>query len=383
MQLWALDGLLQLGPITRWLSFEFMEIDLHGGAWEMTLPVGDAGDVATRLAGATWPGIELFDPETGWRGGGVVRAIEHRQQDDGSDSIVFSGVDMQGTLNYWLEWPDSANASNWWNTVGGGTLPLTTDAHNMMYFNVGPGALVERQMPGFLATADPVLGTAKPRTVGRLSLLEVLRGMFLGEQQTARLRLARGITSGIVVQLFQTFGRPISAIVLDADVGTAGSVKLRDSAASATWVVGVGSETSPPARLVVVRSVAATSWRTRRIESAVARPATSSSTELSRDLDNELAAAAASTSVQVTDARVDGYGRRIDLGWNVDVKVRTPTGVEVQRLPVAAARLRWTDGGWVWTVDVGRRAPEGPESILSKVSAVVARIRRLESELMR
>lgn len=382
MQVFALDGLNQIGPITEPLSVEVIERDLGVGAWSVTMPLGAVGSIGQRLVSATWPGIELYDPATGWRFGGYLVAQVVTQRDDGTSDLTLIGRDFMGDLQALLDWPNIEDAGAWWSNVVGGTLPLTTDAHNMMYFNAGPGAVTSRRITGLVQAADPIAGTPKARRIRGLPLLDVLREMFTGEAWTARLRLVRAPSSGLPSVEFSTPARELAQIVLDARTGTVGAVETRVSASSATWVLAMGAETVAPQRRVQVSAVPATSWQTRRFEVALNRPSTDDDAALVDEAREVRRAGAPATAIKVDSARVDGFGRLIDVGWLVDVRTGAGLSAATVRLPVVASRLTFDpQRGWERTVDVGAESLSGPTSVLSRLAELGRTMRKIESEL--
>lgn len=382
MQVFTLDGLNQIGPITEPLAVEVIERDLGVGAWSVTMPLGAVGSIGQRLVSATWPGIELYDPATGWRFGGYLTAQVVTQRDDGTSDLTLLGRDFMGDLAALLEWPNFEDAGAWWSHVVGGTIPLTSDAHTMINFNAGTAAVTSRRIAGLVQAPDPAAGAPKARRLRGIPLLDVLREMFTGEAWTARLRLVRAASSGTPSVEFSTPARELAQIVLDARTGTVGAVETKVSAATATWVLAMGAETVAPERRVEISAVPATSWQTRRVEVALNRPSTDDDGALVDEAIDVRRAAGPATAIKVDSARVDGFGRLIDVGWLVDVRTGAGLSAATVRLPVVASRLTFDpQRGWERTVDVGSESLSGPSSVLARLAEMGRSMRKIESEL--
>jgi hypothetical protein len=383
MHVTALDGLVQIGPLTELLDVDVIERDLAVGAWMVRVPLGGVGSVGQRMLSATWPGIEVYDPGTGWRFGGYLAAATVTQRDDGTSDLTLLGRDMMGELQSRLDWPNVEDAGEWWANVIGGTIPITSDAHNMIGTNAGTGAITSRRIAGLVHAPNPNAGPTKGRRLKGLPLLDVLREMFTGEDWTARLRLVRSPATGAPAIEFSTPSRQLAQIVLDARTGTVGAIETTVSAASATWVLAMGAETETPSvRMVEVSAVPATSWRTRRVEVALNRPSTDNGPALVDEARGVRRAGAPSTSIKVDGARVEGFGRLIDIGWTVDVRTGSGLAAATVRLPVVASRLTLDPrNGWVRTVDVGSESLSGPASVLSRLAELGRMMRKIESEL--
>jgi hypothetical protein len=387
MELHALDGLTQIGPITGYTAVTITERDLAVGAWSLELPIDEAGAVAARMLDATWPGLEVYDPETGWRFGGFLTSVTLLQDAAGVESARFSGHDFQTDLAWRLDYPIATDEGLWWSGVYGGTIPLTSDAHNMVLSNAGPGAISRRQIAGMALAADPGAGPPKARRLKGDPVLDVLREMFTGTEWTARLRLTRSTTTGAASLLFDTPARPVAQIVLDAKSGTFGAVEHTRSASAATFVIAMGNEVDPildpgGERRVVAAETPSLDWTTRYRELFVNRPSTDNDPALTDEAQTVLAEGLAPVAVKADRARVDGYGFLIDLGWLVDVRTGTSFGATTTRLPVVASTLTFTpSAGWVRTVDVGTETLEGPASLLAALTRVARRARKIEGEI--
>lgn len=389
VELWALDQYEQIGRITTHTAVEIIERDLAEGGWQVDLPLGDAGDIGATLLAADWPGIEALDRETGWRFGGYLTDYTVIADEDGSQSLRLIGRDFQSDLGGWLEWPEVTTADEWWAITYGGTIPLTSDAHNTVKFNAGPLAAPGRsQIAGLQFGSNPAGGTPKARRLKGEPLLAVMRYLFGDSAEwTARLTMRRSTAGDGFVQ-FDTPARQVASLVLDARRGTFGRMEHTTSAAKATWVIGMGAEVEPVVtpgeRLVAITAAVESNWRVRHRELFLNRPSTDDVTALG----DEVSAAQLDPdswrrqSAKVDSARVDGYGRDIDLGWLVDVHLGPTFTPATVRLPVVASTLRFTAAaGWVRFVDLGVETLAGPARLHASIARTRAQIRQVENDI--
>lgn len=389
VDLWALDRFEQIGRIVTYSSVQIVERDLAEGGWQVDLPLGDAGDVGALLLAVDWPGVEVVDRDTGWRFGGYLTDYTVIVDDDGNETLRLLGKDFQSDLSGWLEWPAPSTPDEWWAITYGGTIAATSDAHNTMLLNSGPSAAAIGRpvIDGLTFGPNPAAGAPKARRLKGEPLMAVMRFLFAESTEwTARLRMVRDVMGNGAIQ-FDTPARQVASIVLDARRGTFGRVEHTTSAARATWVLGMGAEVEPVVtageRLVAITSTTETTWRTRHREVAINRPSTDEFDALADEVSSVMLDPESwkRQTAKVDSARVEGFGRDIDLGWLVDVHLGpqfTPTTV---RLPVVAAGLRFTAGeGWVRTVDLGAETLSGPPAIYASIARMRAQIRQVESD---
>lgn len=389
MDVWALDRFQQIGRIMTATRVQVVERDLAEGGWLVEMPLGAAGDIGAALMAATWPGIELHDPETGWRFGGYLTSWTVIVDDDGAETLRLTGRDFQSDLAGWLEWPEPATADEWWAYTIGGTIAATSDAHNTVKLNAGSLAAPGRPLiDGLVMGVNPAGGAPKARRLKGEPLLDVMRFLFAGSTDyTARLRLMRSGTGDGFVQ-FDTPARQLATLVLNVKRGTFGRVEVSKVAADATWVVGMGAEVEPVVtageRLVSISSTVEFDWTVRHRELALNRPATDDATALGA----EVSAAQLDpdswrrTVVKVDSARIDGWGRDIDLGWLVDVQLGPTFTPSTVRLPVVASTLTFTpEAGWVRTVDVGTETLTGPAALYASIARTRAALRQVEADI--
>lgn len=388
VELWALDRFDQIGRITTATRVQVVERDLAEGGWMVDLPLGDAGDVGADMLTATWPGIEVLDRDTGRRFGGYLTEHGVVTDDDGTESLRLIGKDFQSDLAGWLEWPEPATADEWWAITYGGTIAATSDAHNTVRLNAGPSAAPGRPtIDGLTFGPDPAGGAPKARRLKGEPLLDVMRFLFADSHEyTARLRLVRDAAGNGAVQ-FDTPARTVAPVVLDVKRGTAGRAEVTTSAAKATWVLAMGAEITPVVtpgeRLVSIAATVENDWRVRHRELFLNRPATDDIDALADEvsavqLDPE---SWKRQTAKVDSARVDGYGRDLDLGWLVDVHLGPRFTPSTVRLRVAASALEFTpDGGWVRTVDLGTETLSGPSAVFASIARARAQIRQVESD---
>ncbi len=388
MDVYALDRYQQIGLITTATRVQVVERDLKEGAWLVELPLGGSAEVGAEMMAATWPGIELHDPETGWRFGGYLTDHAVIVDADGAETLRLVGSDFQSDLARWLEWPEPTTPDEWWANTVGGTIAATSDAHNTVKFNAGTLAASGRpQIDGLQFGPNPAAGAPKARRLKGEPLLEVCRFLFADSTEwTARLRLMRSTAGDGFVQ-FDTPARQLAPLVLDVKRGTFGRAEVTRSASRYTWVLAMGAEVEPVVtageRHVAIVSSVEPNWRFRHREVALNRPATDDTDALGAEASATMLDPAnwRPQSVKVDQARVDGWGRDIDLGWLVDVYLGRTFSPTTARLPVVASTLDFTpETGWVRTVDLGTESLDGPRRIYASVAAVAAQLRKLESD---
>lgn len=385
--LWTLDGLDQVERVTGQSAVQVQERDLGGGGWVLDIPVHHAGGPAEALLSATWPGLEIFDSATNWRWGGYLTAATMIMA-DGVETARFVGKDFQAELAARLEWPDSGDPGNWWQNTEAGTVPRTTDAQTMVYFNVGPGALAYRRLQGLTGGGlvfgtDLAAGSPQARRIKGLPLIEVLRSLFWGTEWTARLRLVRNAASGAPSLLFETPARATATTVLDAKRGAFGSVEHTTAAFPATHFIAMGGEIDPgPDRLVRTGpGIIGADWRFRHSEVFLNRPAAEDASILNDEILSAYTEQAL-VSVKVDQAQVEGYGRDLDLGQLVPVRFGTSFGSTSTTLPVVASTLTFDPNkGWTRTVDLGTERLSNEGVVMSSLAAIARRARQLEAEL--
>ncbi len=389
MEVWALDRFAQIGRIMTATRVQVVERDLAEGGWLVEMPLGAAGDVGAGLLAATWPGVEIYDPETGWRFGGYLTGHTVIVDDDGTELLRLTGKDFQSDLGGWLEWPEVTTPDEWWAYTVGGTIAATSDAHNTVKFNAGYLAATDRpQIYGLQFGANPAAGAPKARRLKGEPLIDVMRFLFADSPDyTARLRLMRDGAGDGFVQ-FDTPARQLSTLVLDVKRGTFGRVEVATVAANATWVLGMGAEIEPVVtageRLVAITSATEQDWRYRHREVAINRPATDDAAALGDEVFAVMIDPSSwyHRSVKVDSARVDGWGRDIDLGWMVDVHLGPTFTPSTVRLPVVASTLAFTpEAGWVRTVDVGAESPTGPAALYASIARTRAALRQVEADI--
>lgn len=389
MDVWALDRFTQIGRIMTATRVQVVERDLAEGGWLVEMPLGAAGDVGAALLAATWPGIELHDPETGWRFGGYLTSWTVIVDGDGAETLRVAGRDFQSDLAAWLEWPEVTTPDEWWAYTIGGTIAATSDAHNTVKFNAGYLAATDRpQIYGLQFGTNPAAGAPKARRLKGEPLLDVMRFLFADSLEwTARLRFMRSAAGDGFVQ-FDTPARQLSTVVLNVKRGTFGRVEVARSAAQATWVLGMGAEVEPVVtpgeRVVAITSATEQDWRYRHREAAINRPATDSNAALGDEVFAVMIDPDSwyRQSVKVDSARIDGWGRDIDLGWLVDVQLGPTFTPSTARLPVVASTLTFTpEAGWVRTVDVGTETLDGPAALYASIARTRAALRQVEADI--
>jgi hypothetical protein len=380
MELWALDDLNQIAPITTYTAVRIEERDLDAGTWSVTVPRNDGTRLADRWAAATWAGVEVYDPATGWRFGGFVDTVAEVRDAELGESVIFSGHDYQTLLQDRLEWPDYADEGAYWLTAGG-TNRLTSWADYIVGTNAGSSALAYRRIPHLVMAADPAAGPDVERATSGRPLLEALRELFQGRTDwTIRLQFRR-LTDGTPQLYYAPIARPVSPVVLSAETGAFTRYTSTERADAATHVISMGSTYIPaaPNRLISGPVTPSTDWRTRYSETFISRPQIDDIDRLNTDAYAYLATLARPASIDglTIDA---GFGNRLDIGWLIDVATGSSFGATLDRLPVAQATLAWDpERGWTRTVAAGTAPAAGPEAaVYAGLASLSRRLRYME-----
>lgn len=382
MELWALDDLKQIAPITTYTAVRIEERDLDVGTWSVTVPRIDGTRLADRWSAATWAGIEVYDPASGWRFGGFVDTVAEVRDAELGESVTFSGHDYQALLQDRLEWPDYADEGAFWEATGG-TNKLTSWADYIVGTNAGPSALAYRRIPHLVMAADPAAGPNIDRATSARPLLEALRELFQGRTDwTARLRFRR-LIDGTPQLYYAPLTRTVSPMILSAETGAFNRYTSTERADAATHVISMGSTyiEGAPNRLISGPVSTVTDWRSRYSETFISRPQITDIGRLNTDAYAHLATLAQPRQVSLDGITIaTGFGSRIDIGWLVDVATGSSFGATLDRLPVTQATLSWDpDQGWTRTVAVGTIPTGGPEAaVYAGLAAISRRVRYME-----
>lgn len=382
MELWALNDLNQIAPITTFTAVRVEERDLDVGTWSVTVPRSDGTRLADRWSAAPLAGVELYDPATGWRFGGFVDTVAEVRDIELGESVTFAGHDYQALLQDRLEWPDFDEEPNFW-TATGGTNKLTSWADYIVGTNAGSSALAYRRIPHLVMAADPVAGPDVERATSGRPVLEALRELFQGRTDwTARLRFRR-LANGTPQLYYAPIARPVSPIVLSAETGAFTRYTSTERADAATHVISMGSTyiTGSPNRLISGPITPTTDWRTRYSETFISRPQIGDQDQLNTDAYAYLATLARPRAVSIDGLTIDaGFGNRVDIGWLIDVATGSSFGATLDRLPVTQATLTWDpDRGWSRSVAVGTAPVGGPEAaVYAGLAALSRRLRYME-----
>ncbi len=390
MEVWATDGFVLTGPITTALALTVTERDLAPGGWSLTMPIVDGNSQAWEMLGFDYPGIEVWDPATGWRFSGFLTAVEESYDPEHGDTITLTGTDLMTWLQDRLDMPDVTDPANIWDTnVYSGDVQLSTDLIGMVQENAAVDHFgihyVDRKIPNIVIGADPHVGPVRNRHVIGQPLLEVIHDSCVGTNITARLRLVRA-ADGTPSSLFEVFARPFSPIVLDAQRATLGQVRVKTEAYTATRVFVMGGEFNATTgeRIMSIPVPPTGTWRERYVEQLNSRPSISNQDALNTEAVSILTQQAKPITAQINDAPAEGYGATINIGWHVHVDVGRPGFVVRQTLPVAASKLTFTpNDGWRRTIDLGTRIVYGPEAIYENLARIARRLRIHEGQIGR
>ena len=384
IEIYVLDGLNRIGEISHYAEATAVERDLYSGAWSVSVHYDEGfGEVVDMLA-ADFPGVEFYDPDTGWRFGGfLTKVVEHRTAT--ARTVTLSGSDFQALLNYYLEWPDSEDPFGWWaNTTVAANSSLTRAAYAVVRQNLGDFAEPERQLAGLALASDPGLGTDTQHRAKGDPILDLLRPSFVNTDLTCSLRLVRGFTSGVGPTAsieFKADARPVSDQIIDIETGTVETITNTLEADVATYIIGMGAEIPPgPQRYMHVAGGLGNNWRFRHREQFISRPGEIQD-GIEAAVDDVFRESIRGQRVKVTGAEVGGYGSTIGIGWLVKVRVGEGIGAEFLEAPVVASTLSFTGGdGWRRSVDIGTESAEGPQLILDRVAQYRRDLRHIENE---
>jgi hypothetical protein len=405
--IFGLDGLDRIGQIADIITLEAVERDLRPGSWRLTVPAGEIGSVARSLLAVAHPGVELWDPDTGWRYGGFVT---HRETEvtPTATTVTFAGLDFQAILARRLDRPHP-DLADWDEPVTPLSTSLSTMAVRMIHRNVGPGdaaagataAAAYRRIPDLEVIYQPGIGSVVNYEPSGRPLIELLQDWFTGFTHTAELRLVRD-ADGEPALRFTTPARPkAERLVLSPGMGTMASYRIVETAAAVTEIAVLtgfenvsgwrdtrwGITFGPGGVELGATSGTPADWRWNLVEGFFPQaglgsdgdtdPVDQEITDLATDNDH-------TRSVAFEGLEVTGYGRDIGVGWLVDAALDDTLDSSGEgsytELPVVASTLTFTpDTGWRREVDVGAEALDrGPAAIYTQLSRLIRRIRALE-----
>jgi hypothetical protein len=396
----ALNDLDQAAAVTRWDRVAVTERDLDAGVWEIEAP----WDGTTRAwVGYPLAGVEITDPDTGWRFAGPLTEYELIDR-PGASRVILRGKDQMARLGDWLEWPDNLSADRWWEHQTVTFESVTSTAAIIVLFNLlEPGGIgATRTMPHLVVPREIPAGAPKPITSAGDPILTRLREWFDGTPWTCRLRMVRsgdGVTGTPSLE-FWAGARPDALAVVRTGQG---EVRTKVAAAKATRVIAMGDTypagvayeraaqglppeaPDPPVRYVVDAGDQARGdhWTTPYIERFESRPSSDHLT-LTAEAVDAVNAARSTVTVTVTDVDLGAYGPSgtVDLGARVAVEALSADPELVvpawSYLPVTQMRLSATPGEERREITLGTTSGNVGDIVFDAVRSVAARLGRVE-----
>lgn len=356
------------------------------GAWSVQLPadviLDDGRMVPNRVAEllrapgagivATFPGGRVFS-------GPTETATLHQDTDDPGGTWQITGVSDLDSLAGEVAYPQPSNPAPGTQTqeVDYRQGPAETIMRAYVDANVGPGAPVERRIPGLTLAADLGRGGTAEGSPRFTPLLELLQSIA-----NARGLLFDLVQVGTDLE-FQVWEPADVTNLVRMDV-------LNDELAEAesaygapptteVIVLGRGLETM---RTVIRRTndvaqAAAGLWRRRRV-AVIDKRSTDSVTELEQAADEELAARGDTLhSLRVTPSDQGVHVAGVDW-WVGDWVTVTVAGEDMQA-QVAEVRVSATEEGWLAGATIGDIAGYDPEDVMeSRLTGVEQRVSGLE-----
>ena len=374
-----LDGFDPLGEFVP-TAVKVVEVDSGRGSWQFVAPLKGPQSAAALLETATYPGLEVWDPETGWRFAGYANSIR-RVDVDGTDSIAASGLAFQALLDTRRMYPDPADVTNFWSQRSLTGL-ASTNAIAEVISQAGGTAILERQLFGLQLGTDPLTGpTIDYVADGGDTLLQAFSSWFSGTDHLFRLRLDRSTVDLTSNLLFEVLERPVAEIGIAPELGNVEEKIVETKAATVTHVIGVGEEIGGgPNREVIESGEAETDWTNRRVEAVVNRPG-SDAQQTFDEATRYRRARQSSVSVQLRGVRVDRYGADLDLGWYVQVALGESFNAVTELLPVTRSTVQsLPSGGYERVVDVGAAVLDGVDRTYDTVGRLLSRLERVEAQ---
>ncbi len=376
-----LDRFTQLGELTGFELVEAVEADLKVGHWRVIFDPVDSPSLADAAFNATWLGIEIYDPDTGQRYGGEATQRRRVYRQSGSPALIeLRGVDMMDHLARRLEWPDTQDVSNMWQTSNISQV-LSTAVTNNLFFDGGAGALAYRQIPGLnIVTPAPAFGPVKNWDATRRPILDAYAPFFEGTQWTFRMRFNRTGVDGAGEILFEPVERTVTDIVVSPQFHP-GDIEVVETAAAATHLIVMGDNdpgaADPDNRFVAEARAAEANWLEKHREKFVSRPQASQAVADDEAADL-LSANGPRLSARASDVVIPAYGTDALIGDYVTVAF-SPDEPALQA-PITEARIVGTPDGWTQTVTVGADSPNPARLLTDRIESLSKEIRRIEGD---
>ena len=395
MLIYACDGLDQIGRVDDWSELSVVERDLDVGNWSITVPLdGDSADVVR-----TWTrddvdsSIEVFDPDTGWRFGGPSITKETEISLDGT-SVTVRGVDHMIHLarrvmlflplnseDYWLD-----NIQQSYDLPAPAGWALSSEVHLMVYEQIddNPVNAFRRMtnLSGFFED-DPELGpTPTYRVEAGTTILEQVRSLVVDQDFTVRMRLDRRTNSGVEESSIRFSTPPRTEANVRLSVANGGYEKVTITETRAPWTntIAVGSEDpgNPGVRFAIASQQLPNKWGSSLYgEQYFNRDGYDDST-LVQEQHAEYLGSFPTSTVRFEGVEVEGFGRRVDVGWLVPAEVTIGGRTELYELPVGSSELSGRPGDLRRKISVGEHQPQDMERILDMLRRVDTRLRKVE-----
>jgi len=369
-----LDSLDVVGHLNGWRSVSAVERDGHVGSWSFEAPTVDANrGLLADWASADRPGVAIRDADTSWRYTGLLESLRIDDVFGKGQVWTASGSDFNVLLADRLARPSAAEA-NWWQYATASATGDPVSVATQFIQLAGIYSLdVQREPPW---PCDVFAGgSALPNTTVRpqgAECLRLIRELLEGTDYYLQRKFVPAQTPAAAELQWEILPRPVSATKFSARDGNIQKVSVTRTVATATEIIGVGADTTAPAREVRTASTHDSTWLGRYREQLENQPSMSGA-ELQDHVDRQAAVLGPKTTVTAVDPDATLWGNDLDVGWLAEVAVPTISGDYVfEQLPVVQVSLTGTGGEWERSVEFGSRDLRDVSKLVAEVASIRA-----------
>lgn len=364
-------GYVRRAQIEDFTACTFLLKDNDVGSFQLTVPYPSLG--------ATW----LLQPQAGivieadgdevFSGPGRGKL---RQNENGTQSLVFSGVDD----NFWLlarqahpqpATPAPPYGTTTWDIRTGRASTVLSQYVNV---NLGPAAIAARRINALTVAPDPLIGSTITGRGRWQPLLTFIQPLALASSPALSFRILQS-GNALVFSIVAPVDRSHS-VVFSVETGTLGNFDYERTGANANYIYGGGAG-HDAARLIVENEDGDDINEWGRVEEFLSRSDISSSTELAQAVNAELLAQTGTFRTDLSVIDTAGLSWPNDYGLG-DITSFIVDGVKIAE-KVRAIQVDLGPNGDTETVTPSVSSPSPKATVREK--ALFALVRDLRSRV--